>query len=35
MAERIEALGPVHPYDENLPVTLGFDDCHFRLSWVL
>ena len=35
MAERIEALGPVHPHDEDLPVTLGFDDCHFRLSWML
>jgi hypothetical protein len=35
MAERIEALGPVHPDDEDLPVTLGFDDCHFRLSRVL
>ena len=28
MAERIEPLGPVHPYDENLSVTLCFDDGH-------
>ena len=31
MTERIEALGPPS-IDKDLPVTLGFNDCHFRLS---
>jgi hypothetical protein len=32
MTERVEALGAVHPDDQDLPVTLGFDDGHLCLS---
>ena len=28
VAERVEALGPVHPHHEDLSVALGFDDGH-------
>ena len=34
VAERVEALGPVHPDDEDLSVAFGFDDGHGGVSRV-